>query len=87
MTGAAAHWHAQVKLLGRLTHLDEHEETTLCSFLYQVTFIPGKLSGFCHGLGSAMAGARHCFIPLILLLKCRGLPGRQNLGSMRGQVF
>lgn len=60
----------------------------LCSFLFQVTFISGKLSSiFCHGWGSAMARARHYFIPSILPFKCIGLPGKQNRGSRRGQVF
>lgn len=92
MAGDAAHWQAQVKLLGQLADLHGHEER-----LRDHNFVPffsrSPLSlvnyplFFCHGLGSAMACARHYFIPSILLLKCTGLLGKQKLGSRRGQVF
>lgn len=81
-----------MKLLGRLACLHGHEEG-LCDhnfvpFFSRVTFTAVKLSSiFSHWLGSAMACARHYFLPLIMPLKCTGLLGKRNHGSMRGQVF
>lgn len=90
--GDAAHWQAQVKLLGWIAHIYGQDQRLRDPTLFlssPESPLPLLICAcfFCHRQGSTVECARHYFIPLTLPLKGLGLMGKINLGSMRGQVF